>query len=139
MTVAIEFEYGGWSSFDNAELKLEREVPEAGFVDSYTPLDWNNAWIAKIGAEYKVNDKLSVRGGYAYVETMVPEHTLDAGNPDSDNHNFCIGFGYKMKSLVLDLFYIADFYEDRTVRNNILRGEYENFAHFAGFSIGKKF
>ena len=138
-TVAIEFEYGGWSSFDNAELKLEHEIPEAGFTDSSIPLDWNDAWIAKIGAEYKVNDKLSVRGGYAYVETMVPEHTLDAGNPDSDNHNFCIGFGYKVKSFVLDLFYIADIYEDRSVRNNILSGEYKNFAHFLGFSIGKKF
>jgi long-chain fatty acid transport protein len=138
-TVAIEFEYGGWSTFDSAELKLENEVPEAGFTDSSTSLDWNDAWIAKIGADYKINDKLSIRGGYAYVETMVPEHTLDAGNPDSDHHNLCIGFGYKMKSLVLDFFYIADIYEDRTVRNNILSGKYENFTHYFGFSIGKQF
>ena len=138
-TLAIEFEYGGWSTFDNSELKLEDEVPEANFTDSSTPLDWNDAWIAKIGADYKINDKLSIRGGYAYVETMAPEHTLDAGNPDSDHHNFCIGLGYKIKSLVLDFFYIADIYEDRSVSNNILSGEYENFAHYFGFSVGKRF
>jgi len=138
-TLAIEFEYGGWSTFDSAELKLENEVPEAGFTDSSTLLDWHDAWIAKIGADYKINDKLSIRGGYAYVETMVPEHTLDAGNPDSDHHNFCTGFGYKVKSLVFDFFYIADIYEDRTVSNNILSGKYENFTHFTGFSVGKQF
>jgi long-chain fatty acid transport protein len=139
LTVAIEFEYGGWSTFDSAELKLENEVPEAGFTDSSTPLDWKDAWIAKMGVDYKMNDKLSIRGGYAFVKTQIPDHTLDAATPDANNHNISVGFGYKMGTLVIDTFYIADIYEDRTVRNNILSGKYENFTHFAGFSIGKKF
>jgi long-subunit fatty acid transport protein len=95
--------------------------------------------IAKIGADYKLNDTLSLRGGYAFVKTQIPGHTIDAATPEADNHNISVGAGYKMGTLVLDFFYMADFYEDRKVRNNILSGEYENFTHFAGFGIGKKF
>ena len=139
LTFAFDLEKGGWSSFDKAEINLEHEIPEADFTDNSTPLDWNTAWIIKIGTEYKVNEKLSLRGGYAYVESPVPEHTLDAGNPDSDQHNFCMGFGYRTKKLILDFFYIAAFYEDRTVKNALLTGKYENFSHYFGVSVGKKF
>jgi len=139
LTISAEFEYGGWSTFEDAEIKLENQVPEAGFADSSTPLNWKDAWIAKIGADYKLNDKLAVRGGYAFVKTQVPEHTLEASSPESDNHNISVGLGYKTKQITLDVFYMADIYEDRKVHNNILSGTYENFTHFAGFSIGKKF
>jgi long-chain fatty acid transport protein len=139
LTVSLEYEFGGWSTFRNAELKLEHGVPAAGFTSSSTPLDWKDAWIAKIGADYKVNDKLSIRGGYAFVKTQIPEQTLDASSPDANQHNFSVGFGYEIKKMVEDVFYMADFYEDRKVHNNILSGEYENFAHIFGFSIGKKF
>jgi long-chain fatty acid transport protein len=139
LTLAAEFEYGGWSSFKNAEMKLEHEVPEANFTDSSTPLDWNDAWIAKIGVDYKLNDKVSIRGGYAFVKTQIPGHTLDAAAPDADNHNICVGLGYKRGKLIMDFFYMADIYEDRNVRNNILSGKYENLTHLAGFSLGKEF
>ena len=139
LTLAFDAERGGWSTFNQATLEMEREIPEAGFSNSSTHLDWHTAWIIKIGAEYKLNERLSLRGGYAYVESPVPEHTLDASNPDSDQHNICLGFGYKMKKLFIDVFYIAAFYKDRTVKNSILSGTYENFSHYFGFSIGKKF
>lgn len=138
-TLTAEFEFGGWSTFKDAEVKLEREVPEAGFVDSSTPLDWKDAWIAKLGADYKLNDTFSLRGGYAFVKTQVPEHTLDAATPEADNHNISVGAGYRVGTLVIDFFYMADIYEDRKVSNNILSGKYENFNHFTGVSIGKKF
>jgi long-chain fatty acid transport protein len=139
LTVTLEYEWGAWTTFKNADLKLEHEVPAAGFTSSSTPRDWEDGWIAKIGADYQLNDKLSLRGGYAFLKSQVPDSTLDAANPDSNQHNFSIGFGYKMKEIIVDIFYIADFYEDRKIHNNILSGEYENFAHFFGFSIGKKF
>jgi long-chain fatty acid transport protein len=139
LTVALAVEKVGWSSFKNAEIDFEKEVPQAGFTDSSTPLDWKDSWVLEVGAEYKANERLSLRGGYVHVPTPVPEKTLDAANPDSNQHNFCVGFGYKLKTIVLDFFYVAGFFEDRKVHNTILSGTYENFTHYAGFSIGKKF
>jgi long-chain fatty acid transport protein len=74
-----------------ATLNLKHEVPAAGFADSSTPLDWKNIWIIKFGAEYRINDGFALRGGYAYVTTPVPEHTLDPGNPASTQHNVSVG------------------------------------------------
>jgi len=139
LTFGFDLECVRWSSFKRSDLDLENEVPKAGFTDSSTPLDWKDAWSIKVGAEYKVNERLSLRGGYAYVETPVPDHTLNAGNPDSNQHNISAGFGYRIKEIVIDFFYMAGFYENRTVENAILSGKYENFFQYFGFSIGKRF
>lgn len=138
-TVGFDIEWVEWSSFHRSDLDFGDEVPEAGFTDSSKLLDWKDVWGFKIGAEYKANESLAIRGGYAYSESMVPEHTLDAGNPDSRQHYISAGFGYKMKKLVIDLFYMAGFSEDRKIRNNILSGTYENFYQFVGFGVGRKF
>lgn len=139
LTLALDFEQIRWSSFKNAELTLLNKVPAAGFSDSSTALDWRDIWTIKAGAEYKVNDRLALRGGYAYVATPVPDHTLDAGNPDSTQHNFSLGFGYRRSSMTLDFFYMAGFYTDRTVSNSLLSGKYGNFVHYTGLSIGQRF
>ena len=137
--IGFDLEWFGWSSFKNAKLNLDHEVPEANLTDSSAPLDWKDIWTIKAGAEYIMNEKLSLRAGYAYVKTQVPDHTLDASAPESDQHNFSVGFGYHMKTIVMDFFYMAGFFEDRKVNNNILSGTYENFNHYFGFSVGKKF
>ena len=139
LTFEFDVEREGWSSFKSVELDLEDEVPSAHFSDSSAPLDWKDTWLIKVGTEYRLNESLALRGGYVYVETPVPDHTLDAANPSAVQHNFCIGLGYKIKKLVIDFFYNAGFHEDRKVRNDILSGKYENFIHSFGFSIGKKF
>lgn len=135
----IDLEQIRWSSFKRAELTLLNKVPAAGFSDSSVALDWRDIWTIKAGAEYRVNDSLALRGGYAYVATPAPGYTLEAGNPYSTQHNFSLGFGYKLKNMTLDFFYMAGFYTDRTVSNNILSGKYGNFVHYAGLSIGQRF
>jgi long-chain fatty acid transport protein len=94
-----------------------------------------------LGGEYKVSEKLSLRAGYAFVETPVPGLTLNPGNPDSDQHNITVGFGYKIRKwdVDVDAFYIAGFFHDRKINNAILSGTYQSFTHYAGFSIGQKF
>jgi long-chain fatty acid transport protein len=138
-TLGLDLEWFGWSSFKNAKLDLDHEVPAANFTDSSAPLEWKDVWTVKAGAEYKMNEKLSLRAGYAYINTQIPDQTLDASSPDGNQHNFSVGFGYKMKTVVMDFFYMAGFFEDRKVKNNILSGTYENLNHYFGFSVGKKF
>lgn len=138
-TLSMDVEWTGWSNFDKQVLDLSEEVPQAGITDSITSLDWKDSWLFKVGAEYEVNNKLSLRGGYVFVENPVPDHTLTPAAPESHQHDFSVGLGYKMNKIVLDVFYIAAFFEDNEVTNAILSGEYENFTHYIGFSIGKTF
>jgi long-chain fatty acid transport protein len=139
LTLAFDAEWVGWSSFEEAVLDLETEVPGAGFSDSSAPLDWEDVWFLKLGVEYEINDIYAIRGGYVYGETFVPDHTLGPDNPDSEQHNFSIGFSYKKDKWTMDFFYNAGFFEDRKVENDILSGEYDNFVQFAGSSLNYLF
>jgi long-subunit fatty acid transport protein len=53
-------------------------------------------------------------------KSPVPDRTLSPDNPDSDQHNLAIGFGYKTGKFVIDLFYNIGIFVDRKVTNPIL-------------------
>jgi len=139
VTFAFDLEEVRWSSFKNIDIELENQVPAAGFTNSSTPLDWRNVLTIKFGAEYLLSDRFALRGGYAYVPTPVPGQTLSPSNPDSNQNNVSIGFGYRREKMVIDFFYMAGFYERRTVTNTILSGSYDNFVHYTGVSLGYRF
>ena len=129
----------GWSSFDQAYTDFGTEVPAAGVVDGAAPLDWEDSWQTKIGAEYRHGEAFAFRGGYAYIPTPVPDHTLEPGNPDADSHNLHLGFGYRWGVWTADAAYALGIYEDRKVDNGLVSGEFENTSHFFGLSVGVKF
>jgi long-chain fatty acid transport protein len=139
IVLAFDVEWVRWSSFKKSDLDLEDEVPRAGLSDSSMRMDWKDSLQYKIGMEYRFNDAVSFRTGYAFIKTPVPETTLSADMPDSDQHNFSIGAGYRTGKWTTDVFYNAGYYEDRNVNNSILSGKYESFTHNAGMSIGYKF
>ncbi len=138
LLLAADVELVRWSSFKRMDLNIGLEAPPA-LVDSSAPLDWKDSWQLKIGAEYTVSEALALRAGYAFINTQVPDQTLEPGNPDADQHNISIGFGYRDSPFTLDGFYNVSLYRDRSVRNGILSGTYENVAHFFGVSIGRIF
>lgn len=139
LILALDAELVRWSSFDTIEIDFKKEVPETGFTDSTAELDWKDIWVIKAGAEYRMNEKIALRCGYAYGKNPVPDRSLEPSNPDSDQHNFSVGAGYKFDKWIIDFFYDAAFYEDRNVTNTILSGAYENFTHYTGFSVGYRF
>ena len=139
LTIALDFEWVGWSVFDEGTYDFEREIPEVGFVDITADLDWDDAWRIKLGMDYKVTERFSVRCGYSYLEGQVPEHSLSPAFPSTDNHNVSIGMGYKINRWSVDAFYLAEIFEDLTVDNDILSGSYESLHHFFGISVGYKF
>ncbi len=138
-TLALDVELVRWSSFDEMPVSFEQEIAPAGLIDGTMEFDWDDSLQVKVGADYRVSEKLSLRCGYAHIQASVPEHTLEPGNPDSDQHNLSVGFGYRFGKVVLDIFYNAGFYEERTVDNDILDGTYDNFNHYLGFSVGYRF
>ncbi len=138
-TLGLDVEWTDWSRFSRSRLDIEREVPAAGFTDASVDLGWGSQWLIKFGVEHVLSEKLSLRGGYVYGKSPVPERTLSPDNPDSDQHNLAIGFGYKSKKYVIDVYYNATLYSDRKVTNPILSGKYENFTHALGISLGYRF
>jgi long-chain fatty acid transport protein len=139
LTFGLEFEWTGWSSFDKMDVDLREEIPQAGVSDFSVDFGYKDTWIVKMGVELAIKDNYYLRGGYAYVNSPAPVYTLNPGNPDADQHSFSIGFGYRKRDLVLDFFYVADLFKERTTDNPILPGTYRGLAHFAGLSVGYHF
>jgi len=139
LTIALDFEWVGWSVFDEGTYDFKDEVPEAGFVDLTSNLDWDDAWRIKVGMDYKMNDCLSLRCGYGFLGGQVPEQSLSPAFPSADNHNVSVGVGYRTGPWIIDAFYLAEIFKDLSVDNAILSGSYESFHHFIGFSVGYGF
>ncbi len=138
LIVVSDVELVRWSSFNHMDLDIEQEAPPL-LVDSTAALDWKDSWQFKIGAEYTVSEAVVLRAGYAFINTPVPDQTLEPGNPDADQHNISIGLGYKYAPLIVDGFYNVSLYRDRSARNGILNGTYENIAHYLGVSVSRTF
>jgi long-chain fatty acid transport protein len=139
IVIAVDIDRTMWSTFDSMNIDVKDEVTDAGFTDTSAPLQWRDIWLFKIGAEYKYSDALSLRAGYTYVQTPVPDHTLDPAFSDADMNAVSFGVGYRKGAYLFDFGYSAAFYEDRTVDNRILSGTYGNFAQFVSFSLGRSF
>lgn len=138
LLLAADAELVRWSSFNRMDLDIGQEAPPA-LVDSSAPLDWDDSWQLKIGVEYAISGALALRAGYAFLNTPAPDGSLEPGNPDADQHNISIGFGYRDVLFSVDGFYSVSLYRDRSVRNGILSGTYENIAHYLGVSVGRTF
>jgi len=139
LVIDVDWEIYGWSSFDTATLDFATEVPAAGIVDSTSIYDWEDSDQIKIGMEYLVNDQLALRAGYAYLSAQVPDYTLTPISPESDQHNFAVGFGYTTGKIRFDAYYIYTPFKDRKVENQILSGKYENTANYLGMSLSYAF
>ena len=139
LTLSAAVDWVGWSSFDKMDIALKNEVPAAGLTGVSIPLNYRDIWQFKLGAEYRVNDRFSLRCGYAYIQSFVPDESLSPGSPESDQNNFMIGFGHTKDRWTFDAFYMVDIYLHRTVSNNILSGSYDTLTHVVGLSIGYVF
>lgn len=57
---------------------------------------WMNTVQLRFGAEYQLLDWLSLRAGYYYDPSPIPDKTVDVTWPDTNKHTFAIGTGLKL-------------------------------------------
>lgn len=138
-TLVAEAEWSGWSTFDHQRICIQNRIPAAGVDDIEISLDWEDSWIFKLGAEYRMTNRLALRSGYAYVTSPVPERTLAPSNPDAEQHYITLGAGYTVGRLTIDAFYSFGLYKEREVNNDITSGTYSTDSHFLGISLGWSF
>ena len=137
-TIAFDADWPGWPSLKTIDVSVENKLPSVGLTDFSIPFDYKDAWMLKAGFEYKFTPNLAVRGGYLFTQADVPSITLGPANPDADQNGVTVGLGYKIGKYTLNAFYLADFYEPRSVSNDILEGRYRNFMQIFGMSINFK-
>jgi long-chain fatty acid transport protein len=100
-------EWANWSRFKSLDLAL------SGGPTLTTVENWKDSWYFSAGAEYALNDKLTLRGGAAYEKSPVPDATRTPRLPDNDRVWLSAGASYKVNDwLTTNIAYSHVFVKD---------------------------
>ncbi|MFA6525808.1 MAG: outer membrane protein transport protein [Candidatus Buchananbacteria bacterium] len=67
------------SSLESVDIKFDKLT-----FTKPVKTGWADNWAARVGASYKVNDRLTIGGGTGYMSAAVPDQTADFMTPDTD-------------------------------------------------------
>ena len=110
-----------WSRFKELDIQFANGAPTASEVENFT-----DSYRVAVGAEYKLMDKLKIRGGLAYETSPVGgDDARTPRDPDSDRFWVSAGVGYEfMKNTAFDFGYSHLFAIDGgTFRTNSTAGQ----------------
>ena len=103
--------WANWSKFK--ELNIKNELPFAlannalgsKFKSLDIQNDWQDTWLFSVGADYKINNAFTVRGGIAYETSPIDDQsTRMAVIPDTDRVWLSLGASwYATKDLQFDV------------------------------------
>ncbi|MBY6224722.1 OmpP1/FadL family transporter [Ferrimonas balearica] len=78
-----------WSNFDSVDLHKD------GVTEVLKDYQWKDSWFLSLGGTYTVNDKWTLRAGYAYDQGVIDE-IQSISIPDSDRQWLSAGFSYHL-------------------------------------------
>ncbi len=87
LKLSAEYQYIGWSSYDTLAVDFEDET----FDDIASPRLYNNSYILRFGAYYKLNEQVGLMGGFYFDNMPVDPENLNPSLADSDRLGFSAG------------------------------------------------
>jgi len=157
---SLEFVYDWtkWNDLQQFRFTFEDSLPAAGGAVPIPSLtasaNWKNTSTLRLGTHFQLNESWDFLAGIAIDETPIPSSTLSPLVPGADILTLNGGVGYTWRKLTLTFSYIAVFYQDREVQNDILEAEqtlipaqpftpgpdkYEIFNNFVSLSLKYRF
>ncbi len=117
LLLAMDIKWIDWSSAidvvtlrgDNPDAVVSLTDPELQF-----DMSWNDQWVFAIGAEYAVNLQHTVRAGYNYGKSPVPDSNLSPLFPAIVEHHLTLGYGYSWDKWAIDCAYEHAFENEQT-------------------------
>ncbi len=105
------------------EFDVPEVIREILSMINAPPPDFHDIFVPRIGVEYLINKHVSVRSGYVYKASPVPDQTGINNYADSDKHVVTVGAGvnffdpWKLRKqpVILDFVFQAHIFEGRSV------------------------
>ena len=135
LRVEVNGEWLQWSRFDYLEIDVANNnvlLNPSGTPYSI-PQDWHDTFTAGIAGDYRINDHWTVRCGYQFYESPVPDSTFSPTIPDSNQHVITIGVGYRSAHHSVEAAYGLDLYEQRDIQTGKPLGS--NFDGTYGWNV----
>ncbi|MFA6598531.1 MAG: outer membrane protein transport protein [Ignavibacteriaceae bacterium] len=107
LALALDLQWANWKkAFDKMSISLSNGDNAnintmLGNNGSFTldfPMDWKDAVMVRIGAEYMLNEDITLRGGYAYGSNPVPSSTIFPVFPAIVENHITLGGSYNLMS-----------------------------------------
>ena len=143
-TIRLEadVEWLEFSRFNN--LAIDAGANNSNFPEPNRNLnqDWDDTFTVGLAGDWRVCPDWTVRGGYQYYETPVPDHTFSPTIPDSNQHAITAGLGYANGHHAAELAYGYIIYEDRNITDDQVpnfNGRYEMDVHLFAASYAYRF
>ena len=140
LKIAVDAEWVEFSRYDALTLDIAENSP---LLPATTIAeDWNDVWTYGVGVDWQFAEALTLRAGWMYIESPIPDDTLSPTLPDANRNVFSVGLGYKAGGHSFDVAYAYSLFDDRDVSNNqnpAYNGDYDIASHLLGVSYGYSF
>ena len=111
--VLADVSWTGWSNIPKLEFTRTN-----GTVLNSVEYDWKDTWRYSVGANFKLNDRLLLRGGVAFDQSPMDTAHRTPRLPDGDRTWLSVGARYMiMPSTALDFGYTHIFIKDPKIEN----------------------
>ncbi len=153
LRISPQIEWIEWSrAFDTLEVRLSNGsnpvINSVGGGDAFqddTALNWRDSFVYRLGVEYDLTSQFTVRAGYAYSKSPVPDSTLLPMTAAISEHTLAAGLGWKWDRYRVDVAYQYDLPATRTATATEITGtEFRNSrveldAHWVSLAVGMEF
>lgn len=96
LTVEVDWERAYWSAYKELDFEYDSSIGGlAPYFDAPVAKNWKDSDTYRLGVTYKMDDALTLMGGYAKGDSPVPNNTIGFELPDSDATYYSAGFKYK--------------------------------------------
>lgn len=139
LQLLADVSWTGWSNIPKLEFTRTN-----GTVLSSVEYDWKDTWRYSLGANYKMNDRLTLKAGVAFDESPMNTAHRTPRLPDGDRTWLSLGARYMiMPATALDFGYTHIFIKDPKIDNRndgstagfaLINGTYESSVNI--FSVG---
>lgn len=145
------YDYTHWSEFRHLKARFNPALLGGGLPGLFIQQLWKDTHTLRLGTSYRLSESFELRGGIAVDETPIPARTLGPSIPGADILTLNGGLGYRWGSLGIDLGYMAVFYKNRSVLNDVLeagntanpvapgRDKYRTFNNFVSIHLSYRF
>ena len=91
-TVLLGFEWANWS-----RMKQLNPIVTSGLATlTATPFNWKDSYYYSIGGEYKYSEDTTLRAGFAFEDSPVPDATRGVRIPDANRYWLSIGASHQV-------------------------------------------
>lgn len=102
LTLALGIDVNNYSSMKD-DITYKNPLPAVGFANVNKSSGWKDTTQLRLGAEYRLNEKLSFQGGVQTDPVPIPTDKLTLLELNQYNFNYiCLGAGYKTGSIKIN-------------------------------------